>query len=456
MKDRISILGAGESGTGAAMLAQAKGFDVFVSDTGLIGEKYKEVLRARGIAFEEGKHSENEILTATLVIKSPGISDKVEIVQKIIAANIPIVSEIEFASKYSKATFIAITGSNGKTTTTLLTYHLLKNLGMNVGLAGNIGESLAKMVIEDTFDYYVIELSSFQLDNMYDFKAHIAVLLNITPDHLDRYDYVFQNYVNSKYRVLQNMEKHDYFITYVDDPVIKNELNKREITPGQFSVSCKDMVLNGAYLSGENLMININDASTQYYNIPVKRIPLKGKHNMVNAMSAILVALLLGQDEKKIEKAISDFKNAPHRLEDAGEVNGVAFINDSKATNVDSVWYALDSMDRKVVLIAGGKDKGNDYSRIDKLVRQKVKAIVGMGVDNSKLFQAFEDRVKLVDTHTISDAVAQAYALADKGDVVLLSPACASFDLFKNYEDRGDQFKQEVKRLKKTMEKTMN
>lgn len=452
MKQKISILGAGESGTGAALLAQAKGYDVFVSDNGKIEEKYKEELIRHKIDFEEGQHNEAVILSASIVIKSPGIPDRVNIVQKIISANIPVISEIEFAAKYSKAKFIAITGSNGKTTTTLLTYHLLKSLGLNVGMAGNVGESLAKMVINDSFDYYVLELSSFQLDNMYEFKAHIAILLNITPDHLDRYDYVFQNYVNSKYRIIQNMQHHDFFIAYVDDPVIKKELDNREIAPGQLVISCKEIVLNGAYLSGDNLMFNINDKSEHYFHLPVKSIPLKGKHNMVNTMCAVLVALLLDLDETKIEKGISTFKNASHRLEDAGEIKGVSFINDSKATNVDSVWYALDSMDRKVILIAGGKDKGNDYSSIEKLVKQKVKAIVGLGIDNSKLLQAFENKVKVVETKAMKDAVHRAFELADKGDVVLLSPACASFDLFKNYEDRGNQFKLEVERLKNEIE----
>jgi UDP-N-acetylmuramoylalanine--D-glutamate ligase len=452
MSTLISILGAGESGTGAALLAQAKGFDVFVSDKGNIQEKYKILLSEKGIAFEEGKHDEEKILNSNLVIKSPGIPDKAEIVKKIVAAGIPYISEIEFAFRYSKARFIAITGSNGKTTTTLLTHHILKNLGLNVGLAGNIGDSLAMQVIEDKYDYYVLELSSFQLDGMFEFKAHIAVLLNITPDHLDRYDYIFQKYVNSKYRVIQNMKAHDYFIAFVDDPVIRDELTKRNVTPWQFSVSLKDKVLNGAYLAGENIMVNIDNETPKYFHIPIKSIPLKGSHNLVNAMSAVLVALTLNLDENKIESAFAGFKNAEHRLEPAGEIAGVHFINDSKATNVDSVWYALDSMERPVILIAGGLDKGNDYTQLEKLVKKKVKAIVGLGVDNSKLFDAFVNKVKVIDTKNIHDAVKEAFSLAVDGDIILLSPACASFDLFKNYEDRGNQFKNEVALLKISVE----
>lgn len=452
MKGIISVLGAGESGTGAALLAQAKGFSVFVSDSANIPDKYKKILAEHAIDFEEGQHTEARLLEAELVVKSPGIPEKSEMVRKIIARGIPVISEIEFAGRYSKARFIAITGSNGKTTTSLLVYHLLKKLGLNVGLAGNVGESLAKQVIQDEKDYYVLELSSFQLDGMFDFKADISVLLNITPDHMDRYDYVFQNYVNSKFRIIQNMREQDFFITFIDDEVIKNELSGKEIAPSLLSMSLKDNVANGAYLSGDTIMVSFNNHQFDYFNLPTGVIPLKGKHNMVNSMAAVLVACILNLDVRQIPEAFADFKNASHRLEDAGSIKEVHFINDSKATNVDSVWYALDSMNTPVVLIAGGLDKGNDYVQIEGLVKEKVKSIVCMGVDNSKLFKAFEDKVKLIDTKSIETAVRAAYAIAVPGDTVLLSPACASFDLFKNYEDRGDQFKQQVLALKNEIE----
>jgi UDP-N-acetylmuramoylalanine--D-glutamate ligase len=449
MNKRLVILGAGESGVGAAMLGKAKGFDVFVSDSGEIKEKYKSILEKEKIAYESGKHTEEKILNATLVIKSPGISDKAPLIKKIIAKDIEVISEIEFAAHYSKARFIAITGSNGKTTTTLLTFHLLKKLGLKVGLAGNIGESLAKQVLEDKYEYFVLELSSFQLDGMYKFKAHIAILLNITPDHLDRYDYKFENYIDSKFRVIQNMLPEDYFIFFSDDEVIMNEVQKRNIQPHEIAISVKEKMINGAYLSGKNIMVNINDDVTSYFHLNVEELPLQGKHNMINTMAATLVATILGLPDSEFINAMKDFKNAPHRLEEAGIISGVRFINDSKATNVDSVCYALDTIKEPIILIAGGIDKGNDYSQIEKLVEAKVKALVCMGKDNSKLHKAFDSKVKnIIDTDNMIDSVTKSFELAKAGDVVLLSPACASFDLFRNYEDRGEQFKNVVNSLK--------
>jgi UDP-N-acetylmuramoylalanine--D-glutamate ligase len=446
MKEKLIILGAGESGVGAALLGKAKGYEVFVSDKGSIQDKYKEILISNNIKFEELNHDENYILSADLIVKSPGIPEKTSLIQKLKAKSTEVISEIEFAARYSKAKFIAITGSNGKTTTTLLTYHLLKKLGLNVGLAGNIGESLAKQVIEDKYDYFVLELSSFQLDDMYKFKAHVSILLNITPDHLDRYDYEFKNYIDSKFRVIQNLTSSDYFVCYTDDEVVNKEISKKKTDAKMLSVSIKDKVDNGAYYLNDKLHINVNNKKIS---IDISLLPLKGKHNMVNTMAALLTACVLGLNENLMVDAISDFKNASHRLEEVGEVNGVRFINDSKATNVDSVWYALDSYDVPLVWIAGGIDKGNDYSAIEALVKKKVKALVCMGKDNSKLHKAFDKKLsKIIDTGSIEEAVSKAYSEAKKGDIVLLSPACASFDLFRNYEDRGEQFKKNVQSLK--------
>lgn len=444
---KLVILGAGESGTGAALLGKAKGYDVFVSDMGKIQEKYAKILQSENISFEEGSHNEERILSADLVIKSPGIPDKAPLIKKLKEKKTEVISEIEFASRYTKAKFIAITGSNGKTTTALLTYHLLKKLGLNVGLAGNIGDSLARQVIKDTFDYFVLELSSFQLDDMYKFRAHVAILLNITPDHLDRYDYNFQNYINSKFRIIQNMKGTDYFIFFSDDEVISTEMGKRNILPQIWEISLEEKVGDGAYLKDDKVNIVIDEGDEKEFSLAVKELPLKGKHNMINAMAAVLAATALNQEEDRFVEAMKDFKNASHRLEEAGTVNGVRFINDSKATNVDSVWYALDSFDAPLVWIAGGLDKGNDYSAIEKLVKEKVKALVCLGKDNSKLYKAFEGKVAITDTNNMKDAVERAYKVANPGDVVLLSPACASFDLFKNYEDRGEQFKATVKEL---------
>ncbi|MFN6945250.1 MAG: UDP-N-acetylmuramoyl-L-alanine--D-glutamate ligase [Cytophagaceae bacterium] len=449
MNKRLVILGAGESGTGAALLAKAKGYDIFVSDQGQIQEKYIYMLYQEGIAYESGKHTEDLILNADLVIKSPGIPVTAPIVQKLKAKGIAIISEIEFASRYTSAKFVAITGSNGKTTTTLLTYHLLKNMGLNVGLAGNVGDSLAKQVVNNRHDVYVLELSSFQLDDVYDFKADVAILLNITKDHLDRYDYNFDKYIDAKFRIVRNMTMDDHFIFFSDDPVIAREMEKRVINVKKHPISLNEKVKTGAGIRGNHLIFNAGPDRETYFELSMDDLPLSGRHNMINVMCAALAGSVLGLDEKKFQQAFAGFQNASHRLEESGEINGITFVNDSKATNVDSVWYALDSFSSKLIWIAGGVDKGNDYGLVENLVKQKVKALVCLGKDNSKLHKAFEGKVsKMVDTDSMKDAVEKAFNLAEKGDVVLLSPACASFDLFRNYEDRGEQFKQAVEALK--------
>ena len=446
MDKRISILGAGESGTGSALLAKAKGFTVFVSDQGEISPKYKAVLQAHGISFEEGKHSEQEILASDLVIKSPGIPDKAYIVRKLIEQNILVISEIEFAAKYTQAKLVAITGSNGKTTTTLFTYHLLKEMGLNVGLAGNIGKSFAWQVWEDDKDYYVLELSSFQLDGMYSVKPIVAILLNITPDHLDRYEYKFQNYIDSKFRIAQNVDKHSFFIVYTDDPVVSKEMTTKDFDTNVLTISLTNASATGAY--SNTSLINLNNG-VEKIAIPVDQLPLKGKHNLVNMMAGFVTASCLGLDAHKFFEIASTFKNAAHRLEFVREHNQVSYINDSKATNVDSVYYALDAMDKQIVWIAGGVDKGNDYTAIHELVKKKVKALICLGVDNKKLRDFFGNTVTLMsEASSMKEAIEKAKAIAHPGDVVLLSPACASFDLFKNYEDRGDQFKIIVSELK--------
>lgn len=438
----LVILGGGESGVGAAMLAKAKGFSVFLSDQGTLTDKYRQILSQNAIPFEEGQHTEARIFAASEVVKSPGIPDKAPLVQELTKRHIPIISEIEFAARYTKARLIAITGSNGKTTTTLLTYHLLKSAGLNVGLAGNVGESFAKQVIEDINDYYVLEISSFQLDNSYQFHPHIAILLNITPDHLDRYEYTFQKYVDSKLRITQNLTADDYFIYYQENPPIMEELRKRSIPARQLPISLEQPVSSGAFLQHETLVV---DAA---FSIALAELPMPGKHNAINSAAAMLACRALGVPETAIRAGLKTFVNAPHRLEKAGEINGVTFINDSKATNVDSVFYALESMKQPVVLIAGGVDKGNDYTQIEALVRQKVKALICLGKDNAKLRTFFGDQVPaLQETDSIREAVRMGLQAASPGDVVLLSPACASFDLFRNYEDRGEQFKQVVKEL---------
>lgn len=440
---KIIILGGGESGVGAALLAKAKGFEVFLSDRGLLSAQYKEILAQNDIPFEEGQHTESQILSADEVIKSPGIPDKVELIKKLYSLKIPVISEIEFAARYTKAKIIAITGSNGKTTTTLLTYHILKNAGLNVGLAGNVGESFAKQVIEDTFDYFVLELSSFQLDNCYNFKADIAILLNITPDHLDRYNYEFQNYIESKFRVLQNMNAYNDFIYYQESEALAGELLKRnDLTVNCLPISLVKEIRQGGYLENATLKVNYKNATFEF---PQAELPIKGSHNVINSLAAILVSKSLGLENEQITSGLKSFQSVEHRLEPCGEIKGVKYVNDSKATNVDSVFYALGSFDEPIILIMGGVDKGNDYRQIEQLVEQKVKALICMGKDNSKLLEFFGKKVPMIfSVDNLQKAVQLSADLGTEGDVVLLSPACASFDLFKNYEDRGRQFKEAV------------
>ncbi len=442
---RLVVLGAGESGAGAAYLAQQQGYDVFVSDFGAIADKYKAQLQEWNICFEEKQHTESEILSAVEVIKSPGIPEKAPIVKKLKEKGVPVISEIEFAARYTAAKLICITGSNGKTTTTSLTYHILKNAGLNVGLAGNIGKSFAYQVATEKFDHYVLEISSFMLDDMYDFKADMAVLLNITPDHLDRYDYKMENYVASKFRVTQNQTADDYFIYCADDPETIKGMLEREFKGQLLPFSIEQKVEPGAYLDNQDIIINTSQA---HFKMSITELALQGKHNIYNSMASGILAKVLDIRNKTVRDSMADFQNIEHRLEFVAKISGISFINDSKATNVNSTWYALESMSTDVVLILGGVDKGNDYNMLKDLVQQKVKAIVCLGKDNKRIHDAFEDDVDIiVNTSSASEAALVAYHLAKKGDTVLLSPACASFDLFKNYEDRGNQFKQAVKEL---------
>lgn len=444
---RIVILGSGESGTGAAVLAKKKGFDVFVSDKGKIKDKYKEVLSIHDIQWEEGKHTEELIINADEVIKSPGIPEKAELIVTLKKKEIPVISEIEFAGRYTKAKLICITGSNGKTTTTLLTYHIMTKAGLKVGLAGNVGKSFAMQVAENDFDYYVIELSSFQLDGMFKFRADIAVLLNITPDHLDRYNYEMQNYVDSKFRIAQNQQASDAFIYCMDDDVIASEMNKKEIKAEHYPFSIKQKVEQGAYLENKELIINTNK-NTNPFSMTIQELALQGNHNIYNSMAAGIAARIIEVRKDIIRESLSDFQNIEHRLEFVTKVHGIEFINDSKATNVNSTWYALESMQNPVIWIVGGQDKGNDYSMLNDMVKEKVKAIVCLGLDNKKIIDAFSGIVKdIVEVGSAQEAVSKAYHMGKKGDTVLLSPACASFDLFENYEDRGNQFKQAVRSL---------
>ncbi|MDY0140374.1 MAG: UDP-N-acetylmuramoyl-L-alanine--D-glutamate ligase [Bacteroidales bacterium] len=449
MRKRIVILGSGESGTGAAVLAALQDFDVFVSDKSSIEEKYKKVLKEYNVQFEENQHSPELILNADEVIKSPGIPDTVPIVVKLLESGVPVISELEFAARYTQAVKICITGSNGKTTTAMLTYHILQKAGLNVGLAGNIGKSFAYQVATENFDYYVIEISSFQLDNMYQFKSELSILLNITPDHLDRYDYKFQNYVDSKFRILQNTSNKESFIYCSDDETIIKEIKKRNITTTQFEFSqTKKSVENGAYLNKTENEINYISNNKQQMTMQIDDLAIKGKHNVYNSMAAGIIAQCLNIRKDIIRESLIDFRNVAHRLESVISVHGIKFINDSKATNVNSVWYALESVESNIVWIVGGIDKGNDYSILTDLVKSKVKAIVCLGKDNTALHKAFGDIVpKIVDTGSMLEAVRTAYYLGKKDDTVLLSPACASFDLFDNYEDRGNQFKLAVRTL---------
>ena len=443
---RIVILGAGESGAGAAVLAQVKGFDTFVSDTGTIKDKYKQLLDRYHIPWEEGHpHTEALVLNADEVVKSPGIPGDAPIVQKLREQGTPVISEIEFAGRYTDATMICITGSNGKTTTTSLIYHIFRSAGMDVGLAGNIGRSLALQVATENHKYYVIELSSFQLDNMYQFRANIAVLMNITPDHLDRYDHDMQKYVDAKFRITQNQTEDDAFIFWNDDPIIRRELARHGLKAHLYPFSAVKEDGAIAYVEDDEVKINQPIA----FNMEQEELALTGTHNLYNSLAAGISANVAGIKKEAIRKALSDFKGVEHRLEYVCSVRGVRFVNDSKATNVNSCWYALQSMKTPVVLILGGKDKGNDYKEIEDLVRQKCSALVYLGLHNEKLHAAFDPLgLPVADVQTgMKDAVEAAYRLAKKGDTVLLSPCCASFDLFKSYEDRGDQFKKYVREL---------
>lgn len=446
MKKRIVILGGGESGAGAAVLAKKKNYEVFVSDFGNIKEKYKSVLTHFDIKFEEGKHSENLILKSDEVVKSPGIPDNVAIIRKIKEKNIPLISEIEFAARFTKARKICITGSNGKTTTTMLTWHILKKAGLNVGLAGNIGQSFALQVAEKDYDYYVLEISSFQLDGMFDFKADIAVLMNITPDHLDRYDYKFNNYVQSKFRIIQNQQQNDAFIFCADDPEIMKEINQKNIKAKKYPFSIQQKIQGeGACLNEDTMTIN---TKSNLFIMTLENLALQGKHNIYNSMAASIATRILDIRKDKIKESLADFQNVEHRLEFVARIHGIDFINDSKATNVNSTWYALESVQKPIIWIAGGIDKGNDYSLLSDLVKTKVKAIICLGTDNKKLIEAFEDTVEnIVETRSMDDAIQYSIFLGKRDDTVLLSPACASFDLYENYEERGDKFKTAVASL---------
>jgi len=448
MVNRITILGAGESGTGAALLAKVKGFEVFVSDLATIKDKYRDDLVRHKIEFEEGAHTEDKILNANLVIKSPGIPEKAEIIKKIKAKGIEIIDEIEFGFRYINGKVIAITGTNGKTTTTLLTYHLMKSAGFSVTLAGNVGESLARKIANGTTDWYVLEISSFQLDGTKTFKPEIGILLNITPDHLDRYEYNIQNYVNSKFQLIQMMDADSQFIYYADDDVIAKEIASRKIASQKVPVSLKTTAKTPVFYDGK-MQFNL----TEKFSIAQSETTLKGPHNLINTMAAVSAVFMAGAKLKSIREGLKTFKNAPHRLELIATINGVDFVNDSKATNVDSVVYGLGSYNQPLIWIAGGIDKGNDYNMIKGQVQAKVKVLICLGKDNEKLKKFFGGIVStILETQSVSELVRMALQAAQKGDVVLLSPACASFDLFKNYEDRGDQFRKAVMDLKKELE----
>lgn len=444
---RLIVLGAGESGVGSAILAKDKGFDVFVSDMGNIAENYQEKLREEAISFESGQHTEELIVSALLVVKSPGIPEKAPLIIKLRALGIPVISEIEFAAQYTTAKLICITGSNGKSTTTLLTHYMLQNAGLNVGLAGNIGKSFAYQVAREKYDTYVLEISSFMLDDMYHFRADIAVILNITPDHLDRYEYNMDNYVNSKFRMIQNQTATDYFIYLADDQEIVKALPRFEIKALQLPMSQEKEVMPGAFLNRENNII-INIPNKEIFAMNIEELSLQGKHNVYNSMASGLIAKVEELRNQIMKESMGSYVNIAHRLEHIAYIGGVNYINDSKATNVNSVWYALESFSTDIVLLLGGVDKGNDYDMLRDLVKEKVKAIVCIGRDTSRIHDAFEDDVEvIVNSSSMQDAVQIASHLASKGDTVLLSPACASFDWFKNYEERGDKFKEAVMSL---------
>lgn len=442
---RIVVLGGGESGIGAAVLAKVKGHDTFLSDNSTIAEKGKETLAKYGIPYEEGGHTMSRILDADEVVKSPGIPDTIPVIQSILNAGIPVISEIEFGGRYDRAKKICITGSNGKTTTTSIIYYLLKNAGLNVGLGGNIGESYAYQVATCDYDIYVLELSSFQLDGMYDFKADIAILLNITPDHLDRYDNKMENYVKAKFRITRNMSQNDCFIFCQDDDITVGHLSQVVTRAKMFPITQKEKVEQGAYIDNGNMVVKYNH---DQYTMPLTDLSLPGKHNIYNSLAAAITGKIMNITNEVIRESLTTFKAVEHRLEKVLSIKDVLYINDSKATNVNSTWYALESMERPVVWIAGGKDKGNDYEPLYDLVKEKVKALVCLGVDNRKLHACFEDKIATItDASSAKEAVMKAYELASPGDVVLLSPCCASFDLFKSYEDRGKQFKNAVREL---------
>ena len=443
--NKIIILGGGESGVGSAILAQAKGFDVFLSDNGPLKDKYKAELDKYGIPYEENGHTDDLILAASTIIKSPGIPNTNPLVKEAAEKGIPIISEIEFAGRYTDAKMICITGSNGKTTTTSLLYHILQSAGLNVGLGGNIGQSFARQVAEKNFDYYILELSSFQLDNMYDFRANIAILLNITPDHLDRYDYEMQKYVDSKMRIIQNQTQEDVFIHWADDPIVSKEVERKAIQAQQYIFADHEGENICAYPKDKKIYIQTPKSE---FVMEQDLLALTGTHNLYNSLASGIAAKVLDIKDETLRQSLSDFQGVEHRLEKVARVRGVQFINDSKATNVNSCWYALQSMKTKTVLILGGIDKGNDYTEIEELVKQKVHALVFLGTDNAKLHQFFDSKISVIeDATSMEEAVNKAYKLANEGDTVLLSPCCASFDLFKSYEDRGTQFKDCVRKL---------
>ncbi|MFM9986982.1 MAG: UDP-N-acetylmuramoyl-L-alanine--D-glutamate ligase [Flavobacteriales bacterium] len=449
MKKRLIILGGGESGTGTAVLAQKQGFDVFLSDKNKLKDKYREELMSMSIPFEEEQHTESLILNADIVVKSPGIPPTAPLIVKLKEQNIPIIGELEFAARYTHARLICITGTNGKTTTTMLTYHIFKNAGLNVAIGGNVGKSFARQVAENNFDYYVLEVSSFQLDDMYDFRADVAILTNITPDHLDRYNYELQNYVDSKFRILQNMKPDGAFIFNADDPITQSEMNKRQFAMRLLPFTLKETLPNGfsegAWVDGEQLNIHINQNTLT---MKMTELALQGKHNAGNSMAGGIAASLFELRKESIRESLENFENVEHRLEFVSKVNGITFINDSKATNVNSTWFALESMNAPTIWVAGGTDKGNDYTQLLPLVKGRVKAIICLTKDSTKIRKAFDGAVDtIIDVNTAEQAVRVGYELGREGDTVLLSPACASFDLFENYEDRGRQFKAAVRKL---------